>query len=250
MTAGEWVYGRRPVAEHLAAAPDTCRELLVAREGPLPAAIAEAARRLGLPVREVPRAALDRASGGGNHQGVCLCVGGWAYAALEDLAARARAPGRLPLLLALDCVQDPRNLGAVLRVADGVGAAGVVIPQDRAAGLSAAAARTASGALASVPVARVVNLARSLDALRGEGFEILGADGSAPVDLYAAPVRFPCVAVFGGEHRGIRPNVAKRCGLRVSIPMGGAVGSLNVAVACGVVSYELRRRFVTRAQRP
>lgn len=242
--AAEWVYGRRSVAEHLTAAPDTCRELLVSRENPPPGEVVEAARRLGLPVREVPRSRLDDLSGRANHQGLCLAVGGWEYASLEALAARAREPGRFPLLLALDCVQDPRNLGAVLRVADGVGAAGVVLPKDRAAGLSATVARTASGALASVPVARVVNLARSLDALRRDGFQVLGAADTAPDDLYTAPASFPCVAVFGGEQRGLRPNVAKRCDVRVSIPMAGAVASLNVAVACGVVCYELRRRFI------
>lgn len=243
MSASEWVYGRRTVAEHLAASPETCRELLVAREGVAPEEVLAAARGLGLPVRQVPRKLLDELSCRGNHQGVCLEVGGWTYASLDALVARAREPGRLPLLIALDCVQDPRNLGAVLRVADGVGAAGVILPQDRAAGLSAAVARTASGALASVPVARVVNLARSLDALRGDRFQVLGASDEAPVDLYHAPVAFPCAIVLGGEHRGLRPNVEKRCDLRVCVPMAGAVSSLNVAVACGVVCYELRRRY-------
>jgi len=239
----EWVYGRRSVAEHLAAAPETCRQLLLLRDLRLPPEIGELARKLGLPVQEVSRAHLDELSGRGNHQGVCLEVGGWRYAPLEDLVSRAQEPGRLPLLLALDCVQDPRNLGAVLRVADGVGAAGVLIPKDRAAGLSAAVARTASGALASVPVAQVVNLARALDELRDGGFWVLGAAAAAAADLYGAEVVFPCVAVFGGEHRGLRPNVEKRCDLRVSLPMCGAVSSLNAAVACGVVCYELLRRF-------
>ncbi len=243
MSAAEWVYGRRSVAEHLAAAPETCRQLLVAKDLRAPPEIGEPAKRLGLPVKEVSRAHLDELSGRGNHQGVCLEVGGWRYAALEDLVARALEPGRLPLLVALDCVQDPRNLGAVLRVADGVGAAGVLIPKDRAAGLSAAVARTASGALASVPVAQVVNLARALDELRAEGFRVLGAADGAATDLYNAEVAFPCVAVFGGEHRGLRPNVEKRCDLQVSLPMAGVVTSLNVAVAAGVVCYELLRRF-------
>lgn len=243
MSAAEWVYGRRPVAEHLAASPGTCRELLVAREGPAPEEVLAAARALGLAVRQVPRKLLDELSGRGNHQGVCLEVGGWRYAALKELVARAREPGRLPLLIALDCVQDPRNLGAVLRVADGVGAAGVLVPKDRAAGLSAAVARTASGALASVPVARVVNLARALDELGAEGFEAVAASDHGPEDLYAAAARFPCVVVLGGEHGGIRPNVLKRCSRALFIPMAGQVSSLNVAVACGVLLYEWRRQY-------
>lgn len=246
MSASEWIYGRRTVAEHLAASPETCRELLVARDGSGPEEVLGAARSVGLPVRQVPRGLLDELSGRGNHQGVCLEVGGWRYAALEELAARAREPGRLPLIVALDCVQDPRNLGAVLRVADGVGAAGVIVPKDRAAGLSAAVARTASGALASVPVARVVNLARALDELTAEGFEAVAAAERDAEDLYATAARFPCVVVLGGEHKGIRPNVLRRCGRTVAIPMVGQVSSLNVAVACGVLLYEWRRQHRIR----
>jgi 23S rRNA (guanosine2251-2'-O)-methyltransferase len=243
VSSTEWVFGRRTVAEHLGAAPETCRRLLLALGGRPPREIVEVAGRAGIPVESAPRARLDGLARGGNHQGVCLEVGGWRYADLDDLVARARATGRLPLLIALDCVQDPRNLGAVLRVADGVGAAGIVIPQDRAAGLSAAVARTASGALAPVPVARVVNLARALDDLGGKGFEAVGAADQGAEDLYRSPWQFPCVVVFGGEHQGIRPNVLRRCARTVAIPMAGTVSSLNAAVACGVVAYEVLRRF-------
>ncbi len=238
----EWIFGRRTVAEHLGIAPGTCERLLVAEGSVPPADLLTAARQAGLCPEPAPRRRLDELAGGANHQGVCLLVGGWRYEALETLAARAREPGRLPLLVALDCVQDPRNLGAVLRVADGVGAAGVVIPKDRAAGLGAAAARTAAGALASVGVAQVVNLARALDELREEGFWVLGAAGDAPGDLYQTPTPLPAVLVLGGEHRGLRPNVASRCHTRVRLPMVGAVESLNVAVAAGVICYEVRRR--------
>lgn len=238
----EWIYGLRTVEAHLRESPETARRLLAAREGRPPREILDAAARAGVPVEPASRARLDELARGGNHQGVCLEVGGWRYADLEEVAALARSPGRLPLLVVLDCVQDPRNLGAVLRVADGVGAAGVVIPRDRAAGLSAAVARTASGALASVPVARVVNLARALDELRAEGFWVAGAAAGAEDDLYGVELRFPCALVLGGEQRGIRPNVLARCDRVVSIPMAGPVASLNVAVACGVLGYEVLRR--------
>ncbi|GAB4265385.1 MAG: hypothetical protein Kow0092_17690 [Deferrisomatales bacterium] len=238
----EWIYGRRTVAEHLAAAPATCRRIWVAEGARLPPELLRAAQAAGAPVETVARVRLDEVSTGGNHQGVAAEVGGWRYAAFEELVERARSPGRTPLIVALDCVQDPRNLGAVLRVADGVGAAGVVIPKDRAAGLSAAVARTAAGAVASVPVARVVNLARSLDRLREEGFWVLGTAATAPSELHRVPVAFPCVVVLGGEEKGVRPNVAKRFDRAVAIPMRGAVASLNVAVACGVVCYEVLRQ--------
>lgn len=238
----EWIYGRRTVAEHLASAPGTCRRLLVARGSRVPENLVDRAQTLGLPVEEVSRLRLDSLVRGGNHQGVCLEVGGWSYADLEAVSGAAREAGRFPLLMALDGVQDPRNLGAVLRVADGAGALGVIIPADRAAGLSAAVARTAAGALASVPVARVVNLARALDELKAEGFWVVGTAVEAATDLYTAEIAFPCILVMGGEHRGLRPNVAKRCDQLISIPMAGSVASLNVAVACGVVCFELRRR--------
>jgi 23S rRNA (guanosine2251-2'-O)-methyltransferase len=242
----EWIYGRRTVAEHLAEAPGTCRRLLVARGAQTPTDILAPAKELGLPTEEVDRPRLDRLSQGGNHQGVALEVGGWAYAALEDLVARAREPGRLPLLLALDSVQDPRNLGAILRVADGAGVAGVIVPKDRAAGLGAAVARSAAGALASVPVAQVVNLSRALRELREDGFWALGAAGEAPAPLYDTATPFPCALVLGGEHKGLRPNVAAQCDGLASLPMAGAVSSLNVSVAAGVFCYELLRRFRSR----
>ena len=247
---GEWIYGRRTVAEHLKEAPATCRRLVFACGRPPPEEILAAARALGLEAEEVEAGRLDRLARGGNHQGVCLEVGGWSYAALEDLTARAKTPGRFPVLLLLDVVQDPRNLGAILRVADGAGVAGVVIPKDRAAGLTAAVARTAAGALASVPVAQVVNLARALRELEEEGFFVLGASGDASGSLFETQLQFPCALVLGGEHKGLRRNVAAQCRALASIPMAGTVASLNVAVASGVFCYELLRRFRAESNAP
>jgi 23S rRNA (guanosine2251-2'-O)-methyltransferase len=237
----EWIFGRRTVAEHLATLPDTCLKLVFARGRRLPEDIETAAGAAGLRGEEADPARLDQLAQGGNHQGVCLRVGGWEYAPLEELVALCpRHP--FPLLLALDQVQDPHNLGAILRVADGVGAAGLILPKDRSAALGAAAARTAAGAAASVPVAQVVNLARALDACVVAGLHVVGAGGEGATSLYDSPVPLPAVLVLGGEHRGIRPNVAKRCATMVDLPMAGRVESLNVAVAAGAISYELRRR--------
>lgn len=242
----EWIYGRRTVAEHLREAPSTCRKLTLARGSRPSPEIEGAARGLEIPVEIADRRRLDRLCRGGNHQGVCLEVDGWSYEDLEALVARARSPGHLPLILALDSIQDPRNLGAILRVADGVGAAGVVVPADRSAGLSAAVARTAAGALASVPVARVVNLARALREVREHGFTVLGAAGDAETRLHQTEARFPSMLVLGGEGQGLRPNVAANCDALVSLPMAGAVSSLNVAVAAGVFCYELLRQWGLR----
>jgi 23S rRNA (guanosine2251-2'-O)-methyltransferase len=239
----EWIYGRRTVAEHLKAASGTARRLLIGRGSRPPAELLASAAGLGLPVEEAERPRLDRVAKGGNHQGVCLEVAGWAYAEWEELLERALEPGRLPLLILLDSVQDPQNLGAVLRVADGVGVAGVVLPKDRAAGLSAAVARAAAGALATVPVAQVTNLARALRELRDQGFWTLGAAAGQPRSLFEVEPSFPCALVLGGEQKGLRPLVAAQCDRLASLPMGGGVSSLNVAVAAGVFSYELLRRF-------
>ncbi|MBI5441057.1 MAG: 23S rRNA (guanosine(2251)-2'-O)-methyltransferase RlmB [Deltaproteobacteria bacterium] len=241
--ATEWIYGRRTVAEHLKAAPSTCLRLLVAQGGRPPPELLSAASALGLRPTETPKGDLDRLARGGNHQGVCLEVGGWGYADLEELAARALRPGGFPLVLVLDSVQDPHNVGAILRVADGAGAAGVIVPKDRAAGLSASVARAAAGALAAVPVAQVVNLARTLDELRERGFWTLGAAGGAPVSLFEADACFPCALVLGGEHKGLRPLVSSRCDALASLPMAGTVSSLNVSVAAGIFSFELLRRW-------
>ena len=239
----EWIYGRRTVAEHLRAAPETCRRLVLAPGSGIFDEILRDAEKVGIPVERAGRNRLDRLAQGGTHQGVCLEVGGWDYWELEDIAARAREPQRLPVLVALDSVQDPRNLGAVLRVIDGAGAAGVLIPKDRAVGINPSVARSASGALASTPVARVVNLGRALDELRRGGFWLAGTACDAPVELCEVEVVFPAVLVFGGEHRGMRPNVARRCDVEFRLPMAGKVSSLNLAVACGVTCYELLRRF-------
>ncbi|RMG84837.1 MAG: 23S rRNA (guanosine(2251)-2'-O)-methyltransferase RlmB [Candidatus Dadabacteria bacterium] len=236
----DWVLGRRAVREFLAHAPDVARALWVARGSRVPRELLAAAEALGLPVRELPRHELSARVGSERHQGVALEVGGWVYADPEEfLAGAKRAP--FPLVLALDCVQDPRNLGAVIRVADGVGAAGVLIPKDRAAGLGPAAARAAAGALAAVPVARVVNLARALDRFRDEGFWVYAAAAGGD-DVFAADLAVPAVLVLGGEHAGIRPNVLRRCDRELALPMRGKVGSLNVAVAAGILAYEFLRR--------
>lgn len=239
----EWLFGKRTVAEHLKVLPETCLKLLII-EGQKPdPELLPLISALSLPVETANRQRLEQLAQGGNHQGVLLQVSGFSYVEEEDLLERCGRKGVTPVIFALDCVQDTRNLGAVLRVADGMGAAGVVIPKDRSAQLTAAAARSAAGAAASVPVARVTNLARTLDSFKKEGFTLIGADHGAEENIYGASVRFPAVIVMGGEGKGIRPNVAGRLDVRAKLPMLGAVSSLNIAVAAGIFGYELLRRW-------
>lgn len=236
----EWICGRRPVTEHMRLLPDACEKLAVAEGAAVEREILDAAAALGLLVERVQKRKLDALVPGANHQGVALLVKGLEYAEVDDI--REAAQKSRGFVIALDCVQDPGNLGAILRVADGAGAAGVVITKDRSAGLTPAVARSAAGAAAAVKVARVVNLARELDEFRDAGFWIIGASHEAKDTIFEAPASFPAVLVLGAEGEGIRPNVAKRLDSAAKLPMRGSVASLNVAVAAGVFSYELLRR--------
>ncbi len=194
----------------------------------------------GLPLLEVGRPELDRMSGGAAHQGLLLTVPPYDYLDPDDLLARAIDSGAAPLLVALDGVTDPRNLGAIVRSAAAFGAQGVLVPERRAAGVTGSAWKTSAGTLASVPVARATNLTRALQAYRKAGCTVIGlaADGdmtltSLPADVAADPL----VIVVGGEGRGLSRLVGETCDYLVSIPMADVAESLNASVAAGVALY-------------
>jgi len=208
----------------------------------------DAARAVEVAVETRARAVVDEMAGGGNHQGVCAVVGEYPYVDPEDLLEVARARGEAPLVVVLDGVQDPQNLGALVRSAHVLGAHGVIIPQDRAAPVTPAVVRASAGATEHVKIARVVNLARALDGLKEAGLWIAGGvadDGSAPweVDLTG-----PTALVVGAEGKGVRPLVLRQCDFLVRIPMLGRVASLNVSVAGAVLLYEaVRQRLGARS---
>lgn len=204
--------------------------------------VLEAARGAGVKFHRVPRAKLDELAGGERHQGAVARlrtteVGG--EAELADFLKRLPAN---PLLLVLDGVQDPHNLGACLRVADAAGVHVVVLPRDRAAPLSAVARRAASGAAETVPIFQVTNLARALDAMKEAGVWLYGAAQDAPQEIYEEELTGPMALVLGGEGEGLRRLTRERCDRLVRIPMAGKVESLNVSVAAGVVLYEAMRQ--------
>lgn len=185
---------------------------------------------------------LDRLAGDERHQGACLqirSVGVLGEGALDDLLDAATAP---PLLLMLDGVQDPHNLGACLRTADAVGVTAVIVPKDRAAGLSATVRKVASGAAESVPLIQVTNLARTMRWLKEREIWIVGTDDQAPHSLYASKLTGPLAIVLGAEGTGLRRLTREHCDALVSIPMRGVVESLNVSVAAGVLLYEALRQ--------
>jgi 23S rRNA (guanosine2251-2'-O)-methyltransferase len=200
--------------------------------------IIAACRASGVPVRLVPRVALDRAAGIAQHQDVVAICAAKSY---DDLEALVQSSER-PLLVVLDGVEDPGNLGAIVRTAVGAGAAGVVIPERRAAGLSAAVARAAAGALEHARIARVTNLVRTLVDLKKQNMWVYGFEAQAERSYLELDYTAACAVVFGSEGHGLHRLVREACDALANIPLAGPVPSLNVSVAAGVVLYEAARQ--------
>ena len=244
-SGSEWVAGRNAVLEALRA--DVPVAALYVAEQPtrddrLREVLGLTAER-GLPVLQVPRPQLDRLTGDAVHQGVALQVPAYDYAHPDDLLVKARHSGAEPLLVALDGVTDPRNLGAVVRSAAAFGAHGVVVPERRAAGMTAGAWKASAGAAARVPVARATNLTRQLKAYQDAGLMVAGLDADATLDVAETDVATePLVLVVGGEGNGLSRLVRDTCDVLVRIPMSGEVESLNAGVAAGIALYEVARR--------
>ncbi|SDJ37555.1 23S rRNA (guanosine2251-2'-O)-methyltransferase [Actinokineospora alba] len=241
----ELVAGRNPVVECLRAQiPATALYVAIGidTDDRVADAVRMAADR-GISVLEVSRPELDRLTGMAMHQGLGLQVPPFEYAHPDDLLEAARSTDEPPLIVALDGVTDPRNLGAVIRSAAAFGANGVLLPQRRSAGITAVAWRTSAGTAAKIPVAIATNLTRELRALASQGLMIIGldADGSMELDdLHLATS--PLVVVVGSEGRGLSRLVKEACDATISIPMSAGVESLNASVAAGVVLAEVARR--------
>ena len=236
------VFGFHAVTSRLRQAGGSVRELYVdgSREDGRMRDLLAAAARAGVEPRRVDGARLDRMCPQQRHQGVVAIVESRVLAVtLPELLDAIEGP---PLLLLLDGVTDPRNLGACLRVADGAGAHAVIAPKDHACPLNEAAIQTASGAADSVPYVMVTNLARTIDELQERGITVIGTADGAPATLYETEVPAAVAWVLGAEGVGLRRLTRERCDTLVSIPMAGQVASLNVSVAAGIVLYETVRR--------
>lgn len=238
MSAPQLVWGLHAVREVLARAPERVLEMWVlgGRADDRMADVVALAREQGIACQEVRRDTLDGMAGGGSHQGVVARLAAAVPLDENDLEAlldRVQGP---PLLLVLDGVQDPQNLGACLRTADAAGAHAVITPRDRAVGLTPAARKAATGAAETVPLVRVVNLARCLRSLKDRGIWLVGAEAGAP-SAFAADLAGPLALVLGGEGGGLRRLTRETCDLLVSLPMKGSVASLNVSVAAGALLY-------------
>ncbi|WP_457206911.1 23S rRNA (guanosine(2251)-2'-O)-methyltransferase RlmB [Nocardioides sp. P5_C9_2] len=241
-TEAEWVAGRNSVVEALRAGiPITAVYVAegAERDGRLREAFKIAAEQ-GYSMMEVTRGEMDRMTGGAVHQGLAARLPSYEYAHPDDLLDRAAEMGEKPLIVALDSVTDPRNLGAVVRSAAGFGAHGVLIPERRAAGMTASAWKTSAGAAARIPVAQTVNLTRQLKAYQDAGCMVIGlaADGDVALpDLALADG--PLVVVVGSEGKGLGRLVTETCDQLVSIPMGNQLESLNAGVAASVTLYSI-----------
>jgi 23S rRNA (guanosine2251-2'-O)-methyltransferase len=248
------LYGRHPVLEALRSGDRRIDEVLVEREARGRGAdILALARQAGVRYDHVPRVTLTAIAGTPHHQGVVARVAARPYADLEALLSGPRGRGEPGLFLLLDQVQDPGNLGNLLRTAEALGAHGVVLVRHQAVGLTGHAVKAAAGALEYLPVARVGNLVQTLDILKGEGCWVVGASVTPP-DLpppWRIDLRGPVALVLGSEGRGLRPLVARRCDALTRIPLAGRVGSLNVAAAGAALLYEaVRQRASAAKERP
>ena len=238
------IFGFHAVLARLRAEPASVVEILLdeTRQDARARDVVAAAERAGVALHRVPTKRLDGFYGGGRHQGVVARVApAQAKASLDDLLDALQEP---PLLLVLDGVTDPHNLGACLRVADAAGVHALVAPKDRSAGLSATVMKVASGAADTVPFFPVTNLARTLNELKERSIWVIGTDDTAPQDLYQADLPAAVAWVMGSEGEGMRRLTRETCDLLVRIPMFGAVESLNVSVAAGLCVYESRRRRI------
>jgi len=236
------IYGFHAVLARLRADPATVEEILLdeKRGDARVKDVVAAAERAGTRLMRVPVKRLDGFYGGGRHQGVVALV--HERQARESLDALLEGLAGPPLLLVLDGVTDPHNLGACLRVADAAGAHAVIAPRDRSAGINATVSKVASGAAESLPYFAVTNLARTLDELKQRNIWIVGADERAPATLYEAKLPDSIAWVLGAEGEGMRRLTRERCDTLVKIPMLGSVASLNVSVASGLCLFESRRR--------
>ena len=210
------------------------------QDGPV-MTIKREAKKQDTMVRFVPRERLDQMSETGKHQGVIAYAAAYEYAEVEDLLQAAEKKGEPPFLILLDNIEDPHNLGAIIRTANLVGAHGVIIPRNRAAGLTATVARTSAGALNYTPVARVTNLAKTMEELKKRGLWFVCADMDG-TSMYQLDLKGPIGLVIGNEGEGVGRLVKEKCDFVASIPMKGDIDSLNASVATGVLAYEILRQ--------
>lgn len=238
--------GKNPILEALRAKRTINKIWLAPNDGkradPVISRIMTMAKEAGVPILEVPRTTLDRMSETRNHQGIIAQTASHEYVEIDEMIRIAQEKNEAPFLVMLDELKDAYNLGSVLRIADAAGVHGVIIPRHRSIGLDSVVAKASSGAIEYVPVARVVNLSRTIKDLKEQGFWVFGTDADAQMTYDHADYRGPLLLVIGSEGEGISRMIRENCDVLVSIPMSGKVNSLNAAVAAGVVVFEAKKQ--------
>ena len=236
------IYGRNAVMEAIKSGREIDK-LMVRKDGEGSIKKIEAmAREKKIVTQYVEKSALDRAAGpGNNHQGVVAYIPAHNYCELEDILAAAYAKGEDPFLIVLDGIEDPHNLGAIIRTADGAGAHGVIIPKRRAVGLTDTVAKASAGAIEYVPVARVANIAQTIEQLKANGIWVCGSHMEGK-SLWESDLKGPVALVIGGEGQGVSRLVLDLCDFHFSIPMQGSVNSLNASNAAAILMYEVVRQ--------
>nr|WP_127532472.1 23S rRNA (guanosine(2251)-2'-O)-methyltransferase RlmB [Paenibacillus kobensis] len=239
----EIVAGKHPVMEALRSGREI-NKIWIAEgaQKHLTAPIVAEAKQLGIIVQFADKRKLDSMAGEVAHQGVIAQVAPYRYYEVDELLEAAKAKGETPFLLLLDEIEDPHNLGSILRTAECTGVHGVIIPKRRSVGLTATVAKTSAGAAEYVPVARVTNLAQTIESLKEQGVWVAGTDVSAEQDVYRTKFDMPLALVIGNEGKGMGRLIREKCDFLVKLPMAGKLNSLNASVAAGVLMYEVLRQ--------
>jgi len=236
------IYGMNPVMEALRGNRRAFELFLAEGADRRLDKLVQQAGEKGVPVRRRDRITLARLAGSEHHQGAVLRVEQYPYAKLSDLLDRWKESEEQGLILLLDGIQDPHNLGALIRSAACAGAHGVIIPQDRAVGVTPTVEKVSAGGVETIAIARVANISQTLELLKKEGFWIYGAAGGSAESLYRQDFRGHTALVIGGEGEGLRPLVRRTCDLVISIPLKGRIESLNASVAGGIMLFEVVRQ--------
>jgi rRNA methylase, putative, group 3 len=237
----EWIVGRHPVSEAIRSGREI-NKVWMNKDGKGLGDLLDLIKTHGIAMQFVPKQKLDQLSRTSNHQGVVASIAAYRYAEISDLFALARERQEQPFFLMLDGLEDPHNLGSVLRTADATGCHGVIIPKQHSVGLTSIVAKASTGAIEYIPVARVANLANTMDALKKQGIWFAGTAADGSEDYGSADYAVPICLVIGNEGAGMSRLVRKKCDFLIRIPMAGKVTSLNASVAAGLLMYEVFRK--------
>lgn len=244
---GEYIGGKHAVLEAIRSGREIHKIWIASQSQPhYIQPIMQAAKEAGIVVQRVDRKKLDQLADHVQHQGVLAQVAAVKYTEVEEMLERAERSGNPPFLLLLNELEDPHNLGSILRTAECAGVHGIIIPKRRSVGLTATVSKTSVGAIEYVPVARVSNLSRTIEQLKAAGIWIVGADGSADQEIYDIDLRIPLAIVIGNEHKGMSRLIREKCDFIAKLPMFGHINSLNASVAAGLFMYEAVRQRTGR----